>query len=59
MKPVYADSSTYIDFDVKNPKFKVSDHVRISNYKNTFAKGCVPNGSEEVFEIKKVKNTVL
>ena len=27
-------------------------------YKNIFAKGCTPNWSEEVFMIKKVKNTV-
>ena len=27
----------------KGPKFKVSDHVRISKYKNIFAKGYVPN----------------
>ena len=28
----------------KDPKFKVGDHVRISNYKNIFAKGYTPNG---------------
>ena len=27
----------------KNPKFKVGDHVRISKYKNTFAKEYTPN----------------
>ena len=27
----------------KNPKFKVGDHVRISKYKNIFAKGYMPN----------------
>ena len=32
--------------------------VRISKYKNTFVKGCVPNWFEEVFVVKKVKNTV-
>ena len=42
----------------KNPKFKVGDHVRISKYKNIFAKGYAPNWSEEIFVIKKVKNTV-
>ena len=35
------------------------DNVRISKYKNIFAKGYVPNWSGEVFVIKKVKNTVL
>ena len=42
----------------KNPKFKVRDHVRISKYKNIFAKGYTPKWSEGVFVIKKVKNTV-
>ena len=42
----------------KDPKFKVVDRVRISKYKNIFAKGYTPNWSEEVFVIKKVKNTV-
>ena len=32
--------------------------MRISKYKNTFAKGYTPNWSEEVFVIKKVKPTV-
>ena len=27
----------------KNPKFKVDDHVRISKYKNIFAKEFTPN----------------
>ena len=42
----------------KDPKFKVSDHVRISKYKNIFAKGYTPNWSEEVFVVSKIKNTV-
>ena len=42
----------------KDPKFKVGDRVRISKYKNNFAKGYKPNWSEEVFVIKKVKNTI-
>ena len=43
----------------KDPKFKVAEHVRISKYKNIFAKGYTPNWSEKAFVIKKVKNTVL
>ena len=39
-------------------KFKVGDNVRISKYKNIFAKGYAPNWSEESFAIKKVKNAV-
>ena len=55
-------NNTYIDSNKnvydKDPKFKVADHVRVSKYKNIFAKGYTPNCSEEVFVIKKVKNTV-
>ena len=32
--------------------------MRISRYKNVFAKGYNPNWSEEVFVIKKIKNIV-
>ena len=42
----------------KNPNFKVSNHVRICKYEYNFAKGYIPNWSEEVFVIKKVKNAV-
>ena len=42
----------------KNPTFKVGDNVRISKYKNIFAKGYTPNWSKEVFVINKIKNTV-
>ena len=42
MKPLDVKSSTCIDFGIennnKNPKFKVSDHGRISNYKISFQK---------------------
>ena len=62
MKPVDAKDNTYIDFEKdfnnKNPKFKIGDHVRTSKYKKFFAKGYTPNWSEEDFVIKKVKNTI-
>ena len=62
MKPVDVKDNTYIDFkkevNVKDPKFKASDNIRISKYKNIFAKGYMPNWSEEVFVISKIKNTV-
>ena len=55
MKPFDVESRTYIDFDKENnkevPKFEVGDHVRISKYKNIFAKGYIPNWSKEVFVI--------
>ena len=63
MKPVDVKDNVYIDFknevNDKDPNFKVVDYVRISKYKNIFAKGYTPNWSEEVSVIKKVKNTVL
>ena len=44
---------------MKRSKFKVSDHVRISKYKNIFAKGYTANQSDKVFVVSKIKNTVL
>ena len=62
MKPIDVKDNTYInignDVNDKDPKFKVGDHLRISKYKNIFAKGYTPNWSEEIFVIKKIKNTV-
>ena len=62
MKPVDVKDNTYIDssneVNDKDPKFKIGDHVRISKYKNIFAKGYTPIWFEEVFVIKEVKNTV-
>ena len=53
MKPVDVKSNKYInsskDINNKNPKFKVSDTVRISKYKNVFTKGYTPNWSEKKF----------
>ena len=62
MKPIDVKDNTYINIDKeinnKDPKFKVGDRVRISKYKNIFAKGYTPNWSEDVFVVKNVKNTV-
>ena len=62
MKPINVTDNTYINSDKevndKDHKFKVGNHVRISKYKNIFAKGYTPNWSEEVSMIKKIKNTV-
>ena len=56
MKPVDVMSSTYIDSsNDKDSKFKIGEIVRISNYKDIFAKVYVPNWSEEVFVNKKIK----
>ena len=62
MKPVNVKPSIYVDFDKnknkEGPKFKVGNNVQTSKYKITFARDYVQNWSEEVFVIKKVKNTV-
>ena len=62
MKPVNVKSSTYVntsrEINHDDLKFKIGDIVKISRYKNIFPKGYVPNCSEDVFVIKKVKNTV-
>ena len=62
MKPVDVNDNTYIDFkkevNDKDPKSRVSDHIRISKYKTIFANGYTTNWSKEIFAIKKVKNTV-
>ena len=62
MKPIDVKDNTYINIDKKvndkDPKFKVGDHVRISKYKNIFAKRYTPNWSEEIFVIKGIKNAV-
>ena len=59
MKPVDVRPSTYIksskEINYQDPKSKISDIVRISKYENILAKGYVPNWSEEVFVIKKLK----
>ena len=47
MKPFGVKDNAYIDFkkkvNDKDPTFKVGDHVKISKYKNVFAKGYTPN----------------
>ena len=62
MKPVDVTDDSYAEYNKesykRNPKFKVGDYVRISKYKNIFAEGYVPNWSEEIFVIEKLKNTV-
>ena len=56
LKPIsYNDSSKEING--KDPKFKIGGIVRISKYKNIFAKDYVLNWFEEVFLVEKVKNT--
>ena len=62
MKPIDVTNDSFAEYNEDsnktNPKFKVGDHVRISKYKNIFAKRYSPNWSEEVFVINKIKNAV-
>ena len=64
MKPVDVESNTYIDcskeindkeINDKDRKFKIGDSVRILKRKNIFAKGYVPNWSEDLFVLQKLK----
>ena len=59
MKPIDVTDDSLAEYNEKGnkkgPKFKVGDHVRISKYKNIFAKGY---WSKEVFIVNKIKNTV-
>ena len=52
MKPVDVKNNIYIDFkngvNVKDSKFKIGDHVRVSKFKNIFTKEYIPNWSEEI-----------
>ena len=56
MKPIDVKRDYFTEYNgesnEKDPKFKVGDHVRISKYKNTFAKGYTPNWSEETLVVQ-------
>ena len=62
MKPIDIGDDSFAEYNEepneKDRKFKVGDHVRISKFKNVFAKGYTPNWSEEIFAVKKIKNAV-
>ena len=67
MKPVGVGDDSFAEYNgiafheksnEKDPKFKVGDHVGISKFKDVFAKAYTPNWSEEIFVVKKIKNTV-
>ena len=59
MKPINVKDDSFAESNEKSnekdPKFKVGDHVRISKFKNVFAKGYTPNWSEGIFVVKKIK----
>ena len=62
MKPIDIrdnNKRVYIDeHNEKRSRFKVGDRVRISKFKNIFAKGYTPNWSKEIFIVDKINDTV-
>ena len=59
MKPVDIEDDSFAEYNEesneKDPKFEIGDQVRISKYKNIFAKGYAPNWSVEIFVVNKIK----
>ena len=62
MKPKdVGDNNKRVYIDEHNKKiarYNVGDRVRISKFKNIFAKGYTPNWSREIFIINKINDTV-
>ena len=61
MKPIHVKNNKRVYIDENNKKdsrFKVGDRVRISKFKNIFAKGYTPNWSTEIFVVDKINDTV-
>ena len=61
MKPIDIKNNkrVYIDeHNEKDSRFKVDDRVRISKFKNIFAKGYTPNWRKEIFIVDKINDTV-
>ena len=61
MKPIDVKYNKRVYFDEhneKDSKFKVGDRVRISRYKNIFAKGYALDWSSEIFIVNKINDTV-
>ena len=52
-KRVYTD-----EHNKKSARYNVGDRVRISKFKNIFAKGYTPNWNREIFIINKINDTV-
>ena len=56
MKPIDVQDNSFAEYNEesneKDPKFKVGNHVRISRFKNVFAKEYTPNWNEEIFVVK-------
>ena len=61
-KRVYVDEHNEKDTkkssSSERSRFKVGDRVRISKFKNIFAKGYTPNSSKEIFIVDKINDAV-
>ena len=60
MKPIDVKDNKRVYIDEHNEKystFKAGDRVRISKFKNIFAKGYTPNWSKEIFIVDKINDT--
>ena len=59
MKPIDVKSHFYAkcneDFNKRDPKFKVGDHLRISKSKNIFAKGILQIGQNRFLLLAELK----
>ena len=59
MKPIDVKDDSYAEYNEdsnkKDPKFKVGGHVRISKYKNIFAKGYIQIGQKKFSLLVKLK----
>ena len=62
MKPIDVKNNSFAEYNEKSnekhSKFKVGDHVRISKYKNIFAKAYASNWRDEILVVKRIQNTV-
>ena len=63
MKPIDVrdnnNKRVYIyEHNKKRSRFKVGDRVRISKFKNIFAKGYTPSWSKEIFIVDKINDTI-
>ena len=58
MKPIDVKNNKRVYIDEHNSRFKVGDRVRISKFKNIFAKGYTPNWSSEIFIVDKINDTM-
>ena len=59
LSAIARNKRVYIDeYNKKSARYNVGDRVRISKFKNIFAKGYTPNWSREIFIINKINDTV-